>query len=913
MTTIRLNKKTGSITLRKDKRTIKLAQVGRRGPKGDKGDTGPGVPTGGLAGQILTKLDGVDFNTAWEDPSYSPPDATSLVKGILKIAGDLGGTASTPLTKTRTVTKTIGTTVQAADHICDGTNDEVEFNAAITAVHDAGGGEIRVRYGSYVGGKVLLKDNIRLVFEQGATYTLANSSNSHAFENADTVGGNTNIQVVGLVIDGNKANQTGAYHGIHLVNVTNSSFENCKVSNCVYNNVYLDSCNNVKINQLETTGAVHEGIIFSNTNYSYLLNSRTYANGTSGMQLRGSGGSSYNTIFNLKVQNNTLYGLFFGQSGDGDCIGNTAQSCLVEYNGDDALVIEYSPYSKVLDCIVQYNGSHAGDQGIPVDNSPHTIVTGCLVQYNFADGIEVKHGSNYSVITGNICRNNSNVGNGANPTPTLDGCGIVLRGDTHHCTVTANTCYSDEATPSQRRGIMLTDAGNDYNVVTGNTLYGNSVAQVQEAGGIGGTSHNLIFGNAGAETSKIVDQPHSISNSTTSNAISIAQTGNVGSSRTKGAIYLDNSGGLGNGFTLYDSGLLTGHVGPLSTLRVGDTTANTVFDFNPAIQYQYNVTQHSATLIEQVGALLASRAGFVIQSSTDQTNGYGLFASRVASAGSTIPAGWFDNQGTGHGISTRVAGGKGVFVDNNGNGIGIDIDQDSNSPSLAVGLNVDITNAGTGGTTAIKVTGGKLDFNGQKGANAADPTSAQDVATKNYVDGIAASIGAGNRNWNTTDQGLKGWAFDAANASGTRILQTAGRLHLIKVAIGTASTISNVYFDVTTAGSGLTSAGVAIYQGGTLLAQSGDLSTTFQTTNTATCALTGAPISVSAGYIYVAVWASGTTLPTFAAGVNRSNINLGLAGTAARFGLADTGITTTAPSTLGTVSAASNSFWAAVA
>lgn len=37
---IQLNKKTGSIVLKKDKRTIKLTQVGRRGPKGDQGDPG---------------------------------------------------------------------------------------------------------------------------------------------------------------------------------------------------------------------------------------------------------------------------------------------------------------------------------------------------------------------------------------------------------------------------------------------------------------------------------------------------------------------------------------------------------------------------------------------------------------------------------------------------------------------------------------------------------------------------------------------------------------------------------------------------------------------------------------------------------------------------------------------------------
>ncbi|WP_449471633.1 hypothetical protein [Sphingobium chungangianum] len=51
---------------------------GAQGAKGDKGDTGDagaagsngqGVPTGGTTGQVLIKVDGTDFNTAWQTPS----------------------------------------------------------------------------------------------------------------------------------------------------------------------------------------------------------------------------------------------------------------------------------------------------------------------------------------------------------------------------------------------------------------------------------------------------------------------------------------------------------------------------------------------------------------------------------------------------------------------------------------------------------------------------------------------------------------------------------------------------------------------------------------------------------------------------------------------------------------------------
>ena len=52
---------------------IKVQSVGAQGkqgiqgPQGDKGDTGQGVPAGGITGQVLSKIDGTDYNTQWVD------------------------------------------------------------------------------------------------------------------------------------------------------------------------------------------------------------------------------------------------------------------------------------------------------------------------------------------------------------------------------------------------------------------------------------------------------------------------------------------------------------------------------------------------------------------------------------------------------------------------------------------------------------------------------------------------------------------------------------------------------------------------------------------------------------------------------------------------------------------------------
>lgn len=45
--------------------------TGPQGPKGDKGETGEGVPSGGIANQVLVKTTSDDYDTAWKTESIS--------------------------------------------------------------------------------------------------------------------------------------------------------------------------------------------------------------------------------------------------------------------------------------------------------------------------------------------------------------------------------------------------------------------------------------------------------------------------------------------------------------------------------------------------------------------------------------------------------------------------------------------------------------------------------------------------------------------------------------------------------------------------------------------------------------------------------------------------------------------------
>lgn len=54
--------------------------TGPQGAQGPQGDPGVGVPTGGTAGQVLTKIDATDYNATWSTPSSG---------GITQLTGDV--------------------------------------------------------------------------------------------------------------------------------------------------------------------------------------------------------------------------------------------------------------------------------------------------------------------------------------------------------------------------------------------------------------------------------------------------------------------------------------------------------------------------------------------------------------------------------------------------------------------------------------------------------------------------------------------------------------------------------------------------------------------------------------------------------------------------------------------------------
>ena len=166
--------------------------------------------------------------------------------------------------------------------------------------------------------------------------------------------------------------------------------------------------------------------------------------------------------------------------------------------------------------------------------------------------------------------------------------------------------------------------------------------------------------------------------------------------------------------------------------------------------------------------------------------------------------------------------------------------------------------------------------------------------------------------WTAVDQSLLAWNYDGPSGAtgGTTALTPAGTMFTVAVKVPSAITVTNIVMQLSANGSVLTSGQcfAALYRGaaGSLVAATADQATAWGAgaPKALTMALAGGPFAVAAGIVYVGFWYNGTTGPSFFRTNSTTTLfNIGLADAASRFGTANTALTTTAPGTLGTITA----------
>lgn len=160
------------------------------------------------------------------------------------------------------------------------------------------------------------------------------------------------------------------------------------------------------------------------------------------------------------------------------------------------------------------------------------------------------------------------------------------------------------------------------------------------------------------------------------------------------------------------------------------------------------------------------------------------------------------------------------------------------------------------------------------------------------------------------DQNMIGWTFNPGDcAFGTTVVPTAGLVHFARVKL-LRPVLTNLHFHLTAGGSALVSGQcfAAVYNDANALLGPGAVTASLHGTGTNGWGDGGfkthplnTPMGVDPGAWYkVAWWFQGTTGPTFTRASNSGSaiVNAGLTAGTARFGTANTGITTTAPGNL---------------
>jgi parallel beta-helix repeat protein len=341
-------------------------------------------------------------------------------------------------------TSTSGWTEKDCDYLCDGTNDQEEI---IQALNDlpATGGEVIILDGTYnITASINIPKNNVSIRGSGNATTLKRMYNSTSANSGSTARGlitlneKSGCKIQGLQIDGNRASFTsGNNYGIYLYSSNN-------------NTITGNTCNN-------STHGIRLDSSSDNTVTGNTCNNNSY-----GIYLYSS--SNNNTVTSNACNNNDNYGIYLYSSSNNTVTGNTCNN-----NNKNGIYLYSSSNNNTVTGNICNNNSY----GIRLSSSSDNTVTGNTYNNN-SYGIYLSSSSD-NTVTGNTCNNNNY--------------GIRLYSSSNN-TITGNTCIrgtgqTSDYTSSQYT-ILLSDTGNDYNLIAANNCMGK--APVVE----GGTGNTLV-------------------------------------------------------------------------------------------------------------------------------------------------------------------------------------------------------------------------------------------------------------------------------------------------------------------------------------------------------------------------------------------------------------------------------------
>ncbi|MCA9324613.1 right-handed parallel beta-helix repeat-containing protein [Candidatus Saccharibacteria bacterium] len=479
----------------------------------------------------------------------------------------------------------------AADTVVDGTADESEINTALTA---AAGGVVYLMPGTYnISSSVLVPSNTTLSGSGNNTVLFipnSTSTNYAVISNSDTSGGNNNIVIASLKINGNRTNVTGTNQGIKFTKVGSGSGATT-ITGGVVREVTVVNASDIGI-QLATS---NNNTLTSNT----ILNSASYGVGLTASNYNSFTGntSSNNVNHNFRLASTSTYNTLKNNT----AMGSTSGSGFYVTSSDN-------------NRLEGNNASSNTTTGFTITGSSQNTLTGNTSNSNTTAGFTVSTSAEANTLTGNVSAGNGTAGfyvstsatrnlfsNNVSRTNTAAGFNIQADGNN----VTGNLISGNV-----QQGIIV---DNSNTIITNNKLYdnggsgANSSIQVSATGTNNTLTNNEISDTAGTGHAIVLDS---------------------GSSGNK----LGGNTYSGTGATdILDNGTSTAYIGqtlsssyaiqPAANITIGSGSTTTTIQGNTAV-----------TLSGTTGSTLVCQNGSGYLSTCDVSATSGFIQNQYASA-----------------------------------------------------------------------------------------------------------------------------------------------------------------------------------------------------------------------------------------------------------------------------------------
>jgi hypothetical protein len=394
--------------------------------------------------------------------SASPGNSMAYMTNASGVKGWYSSAAGSGLrAATKIVAANNSTDKNKADYVCDGTDDQIEINQALSAISSLGGCVLLLEGTYNITGHITIYSNgwlrgsgygtvVRYSTNMGSDYAVS-------IKNYDHTIGNTNIRVSDLTIDGNGSGQTYHHFGIYLKNVTRAFVDHVYVhdqtcwgirfdfsSGVHVSDVFVNSYNISTGDCLHFVGCydctVNNAVLHSNNDDTFCLTSQdsVYCHdiSCSNMVLSGPGaarpiligGESPDTAsaYNISLSNITIssggYIAILGLSSY-PCYNITfnglVHNSTSAFTGMHVTYVNKSVFSSmkiyspsvagaglILDHCdkIQVNGSQinsSGNYSIYTDTLTNSNIQNCILTENAAASSLTMLASSYNTITGN--------------------------------------------------------------------------------------------------------------------------------------------------------------------------------------------------------------------------------------------------------------------------------------------------------------------------------------------------------------------------------------------------------------------------------------------------------------------------------------------------------------------------------